>query len=148
MFEHDFIEVDKIDNFLAFLWNIDWRDPWLIGLIIFHISVFMMAILTRNYGNFQAVLFFCLLLLVYFSESINELAATNWKIFSRQQYFDSNGLFISVVFSIPILLNCILMVGSWLYQSTQLMTNLKIAQLKEQIRKEKESTESKKVKSE
>ncbi|CAH2011014.1 unnamed protein product [Acanthoscelides obtectus] len=108
----------------------------------------MMAILTRNYGNFQAVLFFCLLLLVYFSESINELAATNWKIFSRQQYFDSNGLFISVVFSIPILLNCILMVGSWLYQSTQLMTNLKIAQLKEQIRKEKESTESKKVKSE
>nr|CAH7747018.1 unnamed protein product [Callosobruchus chinensis] len=108
----------------------------------------MMAILTRNYGNFQAVLFFCLLLLVYFSESINELASTNWKIFSRQQYFDSNGLFISVVFSIPILLNCILMVGSWLYQSTQLMTNLKIAQLKEQMRKEKESNKSKKAKSE
>lgn len=51
-------------------------------------------------------------LLVYFSESINKLASTNWKIFSRQQYFDSNGLFISVVFSIPILFNCMLMVVS------------------------------------
>ncbi|KAJ8946209.1 hypothetical protein NQ314_008943 [Rhamnusium bicolor] len=91
--------------------------------------------------------FFCLLLLVYFSESINKMASTNWKIFSRQQYFDSNGLFISVVFSMPILMNCILMVGSWLYQSTQLMTNLKMAQLKEQLKKEREVKERTKSKS-
>ncbi|CAH1117989.1 unnamed protein product [Phaedon cochleariae] len=146
MFEREFVEVNEIDNFLSFLWSIEWRDPWLIALCTFHISIFMMAILTRNYGNFQALLFFCLLLLVYFSESINKLASTNWKIFSRQQYFDSNGLFISVVFSMPILLNCILMVGSWLYQSTQLMTNLKTAQLKEQLRKDKELKERKKSK--
>ncbi|KAJ8968805.1 hypothetical protein NQ317_009567 [Molorchus minor] len=36
--------------------------------------------------------------------------------------------------------------GSWLYQSTQLMTNLKIAQLKEQLRKEKEMKEKSKLK--
>ncbi|XP_049822329.1 transmembrane protein 18 [Aethina tumida] len=138
MIQTDFVEINQITGFFTFLWSIDWQDPWLIGLFAFHISIFMMAIFTRNYGNFQALLFFFLLLLVYFSESINELASTNWKIFSRQQYFDSNGLFISVVFSIPILLNCILMVGSWLYQSTQLMTNLKIAQLKEKKRKEEQ----------
>lgn len=51
-------------------------------------------------------------LLVYFSENINELAAIHWRSFSRQQYFDSNGLFISTVFSIPILLNCMLMIVS------------------------------------
>ncbi|XP_050502240.1 transmembrane protein 18 isoform X2 [Diabrotica virgifera virgifera] len=110
MFDQEFVEVNQINSFLHFLGNIEWRDPWLIALFTFHISIFMMALLTRNYGNFQALLFFCLLLLVYFSESINKMASTNWKIFSRQQYFDSNGLFISVVFSIPILLNCILMV--------------------------------------
>ncbi|XP_030752466.1 transmembrane protein 18 [Sitophilus oryzae] len=137
MIEHDFADFSKVEGFLSFLASIDWRDPWLIGLFVFHFSIFMMAILTRNYGNFQAVLFFILLLLVYFSENINKLASTNWKIFSRQQYFDSNGLFISVVFSMPILINCMLMVGSWLYQSTQLMTTLKTAQLKEKIRKEK-----------
>lgn len=50
--------------------------------------------------------------LVYFSESINELAAFHWSSFSRQQYFDSQGLFISVVFSVPILLNCMVLVVS------------------------------------
>lgn len=94
-----------------------------------------MALLTRNYGNFQAVLFFILrkcifltvitfftknkifvvVLLVYFSESINEIASSNWHVFSRQQYFDSKGLFISVVFSMPILLNCMLMVVGILF---------------------------------
>ncbi|KAJ8968804.1 hypothetical protein NQ317_009566 [Molorchus minor] len=115
-----------------YLRQIDWRDPWLIGLFTFHISIFMMAILTRNYGNFQALLFFCLcsykiwdpnyhlsMLLVYFSESINKMASTNWKIFSRQQYFDKNGLFISVVFSMPILMNCILMVFAFQQHNIQ-----------------------------
>lgn len=49
---------------------------------------------------------------VYFSESINEYAALNWRTFSKQQYFDDNGLFISTVFSIPILLNCMLLIVS------------------------------------
>ncbi|KAL1500885.1 hypothetical protein ABEB36_006307 [Hypothenemus hampei] len=136
MSESDFIDISKFDGFLSFLANVDWKDPWLIGLFTFHFAIFMMAILTRNYGNFQALLFFVLLLLVYFSENINKMASSHWQIFSRQQYFDSNGLFISVVFSIPILMNCMMMVGNWLYQSTQLMTTLKTAQLKEKLRKE------------
>lgn len=48
--------------------------------------------------------------MVYFSESLNELAARHWSSFSRQQYFDSQGLFISVVFSVPLLLNCMILV--------------------------------------
>lgn len=111
--------------------------------------------MTRNRINFQVILFLILckyynfhqfdinqrkyLLLVtmaYFSEPINEYASLNWKTFSKQQYFDSNGLFISTVFSIPILLNCMLLIGAWLYNSTQMMAHLKIAQLQEQYRRE------------
>lgn len=135
--------VNHIDGFISYIWSIDWRDPWLIGLIAFHVIITMMAVLTRNYGNFQVVLFLVLLLLVYFSESINEIASNNWKLFSRQQYFDSKGLFTSIVFSIPILLNCMLMVGSWLWQSTQLMTKLKRAQLREKIKRESSRNELK-----
>ncbi|KAL3280636.1 hypothetical protein HHI36_003872 [Cryptolaemus montrouzieri] len=149
MKETEFIEINQINGFFTFLCSIDWRDPWLIGLLTFHVVIFMMATLTRNHGNFQALLFFFLLLLVYFSESINKIASTNWKIFSRQQYFDSNGLFISIVFSMPILLNCMLLVGSWLYHSTQLMTNLKVAQLKERLKKQRlEEQQNKKLKNE
>ncbi|XP_066251264.1 transmembrane protein 18 [Euwallacea similis] len=148
MNESDFIDISKIEGFVSFLASIDWKDPWLIGLFTFHLSIFMMALFTRNYGNFQALLFFILLLLVYFSENINTMASSHWKLFSRQQYFDSNGLFISVVFSMPILINCMLMVGNWLYQSTQLMTTLKTAQLKEKLKKEKDLKVSSKSKKE
>ncbi|CAL1682128.1 unnamed protein product [Lasius platythorax] len=129
-----FIATDSIDGIWPFLQSIDWRDPWLAVLLTFHIAITMTAVMTRNHANFQIILFLVLLLLVYFSESINEVAATNWMIFSRQQYFDSKGLFISIVFSVPILINCMIMVASWLYQSSQLMTNLRRAQLRQQVK--------------
>ncbi|KAL0119747.1 hypothetical protein PUN28_007884 [Cardiocondyla obscurior] len=94
----------------------------------------MTTLMTRNHTNFQIILFLILLLLVYFSESINEVAATNWMVFSRQQYFDSQGLFMSIVFSVPILINCMILVASWLYQSSQLMMSLKRAQLRQQAK--------------
>lgn len=129
-----FIATDSIDGIWPFLQSIDWRDPWLAALITFHIAITLTALMTRNHANFQIILFLTLLLLVYFSETINEVAATNWMVFSRQQYFDSKGLFISLVYSVPILINCMIMVASWLYQSSQLMTSLKRAQLRQQAK--------------
>ncbi|XP_023178485.1 transmembrane protein 18 [Drosophila hydei] len=131
------IEVNEITGLWTFLLTIDWKDPWLIGLITLHVLTTSTALLTRNNTNFQVVLFLVLLSVVYFSESINEYAAANWQTFSKQQYFDNNGLFISTVFSIPILLNCMLLIGTWLYNSTQIMVTLKTAQLKEKARREK-----------
>lgn len=46
----------------------------------------------------------------------------NWHSFSKQQYFDSNGLFISTVFSIPILLNCMLLIVSMNNNGTKYIT--------------------------
>ncbi|KAL7295976.1 hypothetical protein TKK_0010534 [Trichogramma kaykai] len=131
------IAAGSIDGLWPFLQSIEWRDPWLMLLVVFHIGITMTALLTRNYANFQILLFLVLLLLVYFSESLNEIAASNWMVFSRQQYFDSKGLFISIVFSVPLLMICMIMVASWLYQSGQLMTSLKRAQLRQQQAKNK-----------
>ncbi|XP_014253449.1 transmembrane protein 18 [Cimex lectularius] len=118
-------------NVWTVLTNIEWHDPLLIGIILFHIAVTLMALLTRNHGNFQVLLFLTLLLLVYFSENINELASHHWMLLSNQQYFDSKGMFISLIFSVPILLNCMVMMASWLWQSSELMVQLKSAQLKQ-----------------
>ncbi|KAL7735598.1 hypothetical protein ACLKA6_009558 [Drosophila palustris] len=131
------IEVSEITGYWTFLLSIDWKDPWLIALILIHVLTTSTALLTRNNTNFQVFLFLVLLSVVYFSESINAYAAQNWKTFSKQQYFDDNGLFISTVFSIPILLNCMLLIGTWLYNSTQMMATLKTAQLKERARRER-----------
>ncbi|XP_062132160.1 transmembrane protein 18 [Drosophila sulfurigaster albostrigata] len=136
------IEVNEITGYWTFLLSIDWKDPWLIALILLHVLTTSTALLTRNNTNFQVFLFLVLLSIVYFSESINEYAAENWKTFSKQQYFDDNGLFISTVFSIPILLNCMLLIGTWLYNATQMMATLKTAQLKERARRERNANNS------
>lgn len=45
---------------LSSKFQIDWFDPWLIGLIAFHICITSTALLTRNCGNFQVFLFLVL----------------------------------------------------------------------------------------
>lgn len=77
----------------------------------------------------------------YFSEYLNEMAAKNWKEFSQEQYFDSNGLFISVVFNAPLILNCCLIVILWLIETYHLL--IETAKLKaKRIQKEKEKNET------
>ena len=59
--------------------------------------------------------------------------------FSKQQYFDENGLFISIIFSTPILLNCLFLLARFLYHSFDLMTKVKTAQIKHQMKLNREA---------
>ena len=43
-------------------------------------------------------------LTVYIAEDLNEYLANHHKVFTRHQYFDSSGLFISLFMSTPLLL--------------------------------------------
>lgn len=129
-------------NIGSILVQVDWTEPWLMGLITFHIVTLSLTLLTRDRGNVQAGLFVTALLLVYFSEALNELAAQHWRAFSSHQYFDSQGMFISLVFSAPLLLNCIIMVGQWMWTSGTLMIRIKQAQLRQEIRRQRSANSS------
>ncbi|CAG0916435.1 unnamed protein product [Notodromas monacha] len=146
------IDPDPGQQIVALFKLTDWTEPWLVALISFHLLLMALNLKFRNCGSFQLFLFIALceyndveVLSVYFSESINQLAAENWRAFARKQYFDSSGLFISVVFSTPSLFNCMIIVGNWLYQSSLLMIQVKQAQLlqleEESFRKEAEREE-------
>ncbi|RMX43094.1 hypothetical protein pdam_00006844 [Pocillopora damicornis] len=100
------IPTKQIDSMWEFFKAVDWTEHWLIGLIVFHTATFLCVICTRKYTNFQIVLFLLLLGLAFASEQINTLGAQHWRTFAKEQYFDSAGLFITVVYSGPILLNC------------------------------------------
>eukprot|EP00794_Sanderia_malayensis_P011823 gene11823-13047_t len=63
------------------------------------------------------------------AEKLNEFGAKHWKMFAKEQYFDYNGQFISVVWSLPIVINSLFIVIIWLIQTGQLLIKTKQRQI-------------------
>ncbi|XP_054875915.1 transmembrane protein 18 [Poeciliopsis prolifica] len=127
----------RITSIWTFLMSVQWSEPWLIGLIVFHVVCLFLTAVTCRFYRAQICHFLVIVGLVYSAEYLNELAAMNWRSFSDFQYFDSKGMFISMVYSIPLLLNAIIIVMVWVYRTFSTMTELKTLQLKRRARREK-----------
>ncbi|XP_023152693.1 transmembrane protein 18 [Amphiprion ocellaris] len=127
----------RITSIWTFLMSVQWSEPWLIGLLVFHVVCLFLTVLTCRFYRAQICHFLLIVGLVYSAEYLNELAAMNWRSFSDFQYFDSKGMFISLVFSIPLLLNAVIIVMVWVYRTFSTMTELKTLQLKRKARRDK-----------
>ncbi|XP_039603656.1 transmembrane protein 18 [Polypterus senegalus] len=133
----DAIKHLRITSIWTFLFSIEWSEPWLIGLLIGHILCLFVTLVTFRFYRLQILHFLILVGLVYSAEYINEFAAMNWRSFSKYQYFDSNGMFISLIFSVPLLLNTVAIVTVWVYRTFTAMTDLKALQIKRKASKQK-----------
>lgn len=94
---------DAWESFEGFRHAIDWTEPFIQGIITFHILMITLVLLTRKKIEFQFILFLFSCSIVFFAESINYWCAFNWRSFTRQNYFDEHGVFMSIMVSMPLL---------------------------------------------
>ncbi|KAK7315471.1 hypothetical protein VNO77_34020 [Canavalia gladiata] len=122
------------DNFMGFFHAIDWKEPWLMGLLAFHVVLLLVAIISRKNTNFQMFLFLLTLVGVYLAESLNRISGKNWKSFSGQNYFDPSGLFMSVLWSGPLLVIAMIILINTLFSLCYLIVRWKRAELRHRAR--------------
>ncbi|XP_051516170.1 transmembrane protein 18-like [Myxocyprinus asiaticus] len=127
----------RITSAWTFLQSVDWSEPWLMGLLAFHVLCFAFTILSCKYYRLQICHFLLMVAMVYSAEYLNELAAMNWRSFSKFQYFDSKGMFISLVYSVPLLINTVIIVAVWVWRTFSTMTEMKTLQLKRKVAQKK-----------
>ncbi|KAF4388185.1 hypothetical protein G4B88_021881 [Cannabis sativa] len=155
------------DNFIGFFHAIDWKEPWLMGLLGFHFLLLLTTITSRKNLNFQMILFLlsyisvilyllysdlnpvedtmpprslslkglpfpCLAALggVFLAERLNSFLGKNWKSFAGQNYFDPNGVFLSVLWSGPLLIIAIIILINTLFSLCHLIVRWKRAELR------------------
>ncbi|CAB4442578.1 unnamed protein product [Rhizophagus irregularis] len=121
-----------VESIQAFIDAIDWSQPWLWMLLSFHITTLFIIIKLRNNTNSLAVVTFSSMILTGFAKPINTLAQNNWQKFSKENYFDEGGAFISILFSFPLLCNSVIGIVLILNEILHLLRKARIAQIKYQ----------------
>ncbi|KAI4339679.1 hypothetical protein MLD38_024592 [Melastoma candidum] len=123
-----------LDVFLGFFHAIDWKEPWLIGLISFHCLLLITVVLSRKCLNFQMCLFLLSLAGVYLAERLNSFLGDHWKSFATQNYFDPHGIFLSTLWSGPLLVIAIIILVNTLFSLCHLIVRWKRAELRHRAR--------------
>ena len=59
--------------------QVEWSEPWILGLLFFHLSTFLVILWTRRWLLAQAALLVVLASMCLATEHINEWAATNYR---------------------------------------------------------------------
>ncbi|GKV09031.1 hypothetical protein SLEP1_g20590 [Rubroshorea leprosula] len=71
---------------------------------------------------------------VYLAERLNKVLSNNWKRFATQNYFDPSGLFLSVLWSGPLLVIAIIILVNTLFNLCYMIVRWKRAELRHRAR--------------
>ena len=128
---------NRWENLQAFGAAVNWREPFILSLLAFHILTIVTCYYVRKYGSMASrlVLLGIIAVLVRSAEWINKICYTRWHLFATQNYFDQRGIFASIFFSSPLLLFAFSMLVSYLMEARQLIRELQ--RMKLQVHKMK-----------
>ncbi|KAL6659600.1 hypothetical protein ACP70R_003640 [Stipagrostis hirtigluma subsp. patula] len=131
-----------VDSFLGFFHVVDWKG----ALVDQHSNVPCNSASGNHHlkekRQFPTYLVsFNIFSGVFLAERINTFLGQNWKSFSTQNYFDPQGLFISVIWSGPLLLITILILVNTLVTLCMLIVRWKRAELRHRARQARNKQE-------
>ena len=118
----------------GFIHAVDWSEPWLVALGGVYAFLIVFIVVARASQLVRVGVYSMGLLVIMSAESINAYGAAHWKEFATQNYFDPNGLFVSVVLSTPILLLCTSLLIYSLYEASTLILAVGKEKLKAKAR--------------
>ena len=124
------------DEWMAFASAVDWTEPFVLGLLSFHLSLLLLIVTTRRVFAFQCFLFFALSCLLVAGGSLNSLGAVHWRAFATQDYFDEHGIFFGAMWASPLLLMQIAMLIAFLRNAARLLVTVKRLELRSRAAQE------------
>jgi len=117
----------------AFRHAITWSEPFILSILAFQ---FVMFALTLYVGRRDVTLTPRVIMLVFVgivvrsAEYINHWAAREWRSFATQNYFDRQGIFISIFLCAPLLIDSFIMLVMFLREAADLLIQVKRSELK------------------
>ena len=121
----------------GFYHAVDWREPFFTYLLGFHVTVALLAVATRRSFGAQVSLMLFIAIAVLSAERVNAVLRQHFRSFTKQNYFDKHGVFMSVVFSVPLLIVLGFQLFSALFGASTLLVKVKRAELAQGQKKKK-----------
>ncbi|KAJ3017823.1 hypothetical protein HKX48_003357 [Thoreauomyces humboldtii] len=131
---------ELVEDVTKFAAAVDWTEPFIRGVLTFHVVLFAWIIGTRNNHTITSINFIAVGLSIILMKTINSIAAQHYTSFSRINYFDSHGIFMGLLWAAPLLVDLAIIVGLLLRQSAQMLVKLKTREL--EIKKAKSNPNS------
>ena len=102
-----------IGEFREYVGHINWTEPFVLSLVVFHVSMFVLLMASRTRLAVQNAVFVLSVVIVFNAERLNGFLSTHWHMFSRENYFDESGAFVSLVVSLPLLINMLVVLVNY-----------------------------------
>lgn len=116
------------EHFDAFRSAITWSEKFIVGLICFHLVVFLLCFFVsrKDKGVAPRVgLLVFIGVLVRSAEWLNSLGNEHWESFATQNYFDNRGVFVGIMLCAPLLLDSLMMLLFFMREAATLLVQVK-----------------------
>lgn len=128
------------ENIQAFKAAINWTEPFILFLLGFHLIISIAAILSTKRGGLRSrmIVMGIIFITVRLAEKLNDYGANEWERFASQNYFDSRGVFVSLMLSAPLLVVSACMLIAIIREASMLLIEVKKHELRAKAKARKE----------